>query len=68
MVKRRRQKQFFHKIANALWRKNQLGRIRINGAWFIEGQEMKEGIVCAFENLLTASGGWKPNSDDLSFD
>ena len=45
-----------------------MGWIRINGAWFTEGQEMKEGIVSAFENLLTASGGWKPNSNDLSFD
>ena len=60
--------KFFHKMANALRRKNQLSRIRINGAWFTEGQKMKEGIVNAFENLLTASGGWKPNSDDLSFD
>ena len=63
-----RNTKFFHKMAKALRRKNQLGRIRINGAWFTEGQEMKEGIVSAFENLLTASGGWKPNSNDLSFD
>ena len=29
---------------------------------------MKEGIVRAFENLLTALGGWKSNSNDLCFD
>ena len=29
---------------------------------------MKEEIVNAFENLLTASRGWKPNSNDHGFD
>ena len=52
-----RNTKFFHKMANTLRKKNQLGRIRINGVWFTEGQEMKEGIVGAFENLLTAAGG-----------
>ena len=31
-----RNTRFFHKMANAHRRKNQIGRIRINGVWFTE--------------------------------
>ena len=60
--------RFFHKMANAHKRNNQLGRICINGDWFIEGQEMKEEILRAFKNLLTDPRGWRPVSNNLSFD
>ena len=29
---------------------------------------MKEEILRAFEKLLTDSGGWKPDSNNLSFE
>ena len=60
--------RFFHKMANAHRRKNRIRRIRINGVWFTEDQEMKEEILRAFENLLTDSGGWKLDSNNLSFE
>ena len=63
-----RNTRLFHKMANAHRRKNRIGRIRINCVWFTVGQEMEEEILRAFENLLIDSGGWKPDSNNLSFE
>ena len=40
---------FFHRMANAHRRNNSLDRIKINGVWMTEEQEMRKGIVSAFQ-------------------
>ena len=46
-----RNTSFFHRMANAHCRNNSLDRIMINGEWLTEDQEVREGIVNAFQNL-----------------
>ncbi|RVW39225.1 LINE-1 retrotransposable element ORF2 protein [Vitis vinifera] len=42
---------FFHRMTNAHRRNNSLDRIKINGVWMTEEQEMREGIVSAFQQF-----------------
>ena len=50
---------FFHRIANSHFRKNTLARIKINGVWLSEEQEIREGIVNAFQSLLSDNQEWR---------
>ena len=56
---------FFHRMANAHRRNNSLDRIKINGVWRIEEQEVREGIVNAFQQLLSEKPGWKADIEGL---
>ena len=47
---------FFHSMASAHRRNNSLERIKINGEWFLEEQEIREGIANAFKNSLRRYG------------
>ena len=58
---------FFHKMANSHRRKNCLSKIKVNGTWLTEEQEIKGGVVGAFKNLLTDPGEWHPSMDGLAF-
>ncbi|RVX18032.1 putative ribonuclease H protein [Vitis vinifera] len=59
---------FFHKMANSHRRKNCLSKIKVNGTWLTEEQEIKgEGVVGAFKNLLTDPGEWHPSMEGLDF-
>ena len=49
---------YFHRMANAHRRNNSLDRIMINGEWLTEDQEVREGIVNAFQNLLSEEPRW----------
>ena len=57
---------FFHRMANAHRRRNCLNSISINGRKFDKEAEIKEGLVNAFQNLLSAPGGWRPSLPDLA--
>ena len=46
-------------MANAHRRNNSLDRIKINGEWLSEEQEIREGIANAFHQLLSEDTGWK---------
>ena len=46
---------FFHRMANAHRRRNNMDRIRINGVWNSEENEISEGIVNAFRSLPSNS-------------
>ena len=59
---------FFHKIVNAHRRKNNVDRIMINGVWLSKETEIKEGVVQAFQTLLSDSGNWRPNINGLLFE
>ncbi|RVX10471.1 Transposon TX1 uncharacterized 149 kDa protein [Vitis vinifera] len=47
-------------MANAHKRRNNVDKIRINGVWLSEENEIKEGIVNAFRSLLFNPGDWRP--------
>ncbi|RVW65596.1 putative ribonuclease H protein [Vitis vinifera] len=60
--------RFFHKMANSNRRKNCLKKIKVNGNWLSEEQEIQRGVVRAFQSLLSDPGGWRPSVDNLEFD
>ena len=55
-------------MAKAHSRRNFLAKIKINGTWILEENEIKDGVFQAFWNLLPESGNWRPNINRLSFD
>ena len=57
---------FFHRMANAHRRRNCLNSICINGRKLDKEEDIKEGLVDAFQNLLSATGGWSPPLPDLN--
>ena len=59
---------FFHRMASAHHRNNSLDRIKINGEWLSEEQEIREGIANAFHNLHSEDMGWKADIGRLQFD
>ena len=56
---------FFHRMANAHRRNNSLDRIKINRVWMTEDQEVREGIVNAFQHLLSEEPGWRADIEGL---
>ena len=44
-----------------------MSKIKINGNWLTEEQDIKGGVVGAFENLLTDPGDWHPSMEGLDF-
>ena len=57
---------FFHRMANAHRRRNCLNSISINGTRYDKEDEIKEDLVNAFQNLLSAPDGWRPSLPDLA--
>ena len=57
---------FFHRMANAHRRRNYLKSISINGRKLDTEAEIKEGMVNAYQNLLSDPGGWRPPLPDLA--
>ncbi|RVW71503.1 putative mitochondrial protein [Vitis vinifera] len=53
------------KMTNAHRRNNSLDRIKINGVWMTEDQEVREGIVNAFQHLLLEEPGWRADIEGL---
>ncbi|RVW82341.1 Transposon TX1 uncharacterized 149 kDa protein [Vitis vinifera] len=50
---------FFHRMASAHRRYNAMDRIKVNGEWLVEEQEVREGVVNSFQQLLTEDMGWQ---------
>ena len=57
---------YFHRMATAHRRRNSLDRIKINGVWLSEEQEVRTGIADAFQQLLTEDSEWKANIGGLN--
>ncbi|RVW12371.1 putative ribonuclease H protein [Vitis vinifera] len=55
-------------MANAHRRRNNVDRIKINGAWCLEENEIREGIGNAFKLLLSSSGDWRPSISGLQLE
>ena len=47
-------------------RRNSIERIKINGVWLSEEQEVRTGIVDAFKQLLTEDSEWKADIGGLN--
>ena len=58
---------FFHRIVNSHRRRNSISSIRINGRRLVKEAEVKEGLVGAFQSLLSTSNNWRPPYPDLYF-
>ena len=56
---------FFHRMANAHRRNNSMDKIKINGRWLEEEGEVREGVVNAFQQLLSEDQSWKADIDGL---
>ena len=50
---------FFHRMTNLHRRWNSITSIRINGKNLVKEAEVKEGLVRAFQNLLSAPTNWR---------
>ena len=48
---------FFHRMANAHSRRNWLSKMKVNGCWFIDENDLKTSVVRAFHNLYVEEGG-----------
>ncbi|KAJ9682487.1 hypothetical protein PVL29_018413 [Vitis rotundifolia] len=59
--------RFFHKMANVHRRRSSMARVKINGVWLTNENEMREGVVNEFKLLLSATGGWRSSISGLSF-
>ena len=59
---------FFHRMANAHHRNNSLDRIKINGVWLSEKQEVGEGIANAYQQMLFEDSGWKTDIGRLQLE
>ena len=44
---------FFHRMASAHRRNNAMGRIKVNGEWLVEEQEVRERVVNSFQQMLS---------------
>ena len=59
---------FFHRMENAHHRNNSLDRIKINGVWLSKEQEMREGVVNAYQQMLSEDSGWKADIGRLQLE
>ncbi|RVX22754.1 hypothetical protein CK203_008374 [Vitis vinifera] len=57
---------YFHRMAMTHRRRNSMDRIKINGVWLSEEQEVRTGIVDAFKQLLTEDSEWKADIGGLN--
>ena len=60
-----RNTRFFHRMANSHRRRNSISSIRINGRNLDKDDEVKEGLVRAFQCLLSAPTSWRLPFPDL---
>ncbi|XP_059658879.1 uncharacterized protein LOC132305222 [Cornus florida] len=60
--------KFFHRLANAHRRYNNIGRIRVNGLELRKEDEVRGGIVSFYQQLYTETLEWRPKLDGLHFD
>ena len=56
---------FFHRMANSHRRRKSINSISINGRRLVKEAEVKDGLVGAFQSLLSASNNWCPPYPDI---
>ena len=60
--------RFFHQMANAHRRRNQMNRVKVNRRWYNEEREIKEEVCRVYQGLLAGGWWWKPRIDALMFE
>ncbi|RVW38226.1 Transposon TX1 uncharacterized 149 kDa protein [Vitis vinifera] len=55
-------------MANAHRNNNTLDRVKIDGVWLEENQEVREGIANAFQQRLSEEVGWKADIEGIQLD
>ena len=58
---------FFHRMANSHRRRKSISSISINGRRLVKEDEVKDGLIDAFQSLLSASNNWCLPYPDLQF-
>ncbi|RVX18713.1 putative ribonuclease H protein [Vitis vinifera] len=56
-----------YKMANAYSRRNWLSKLKVNGCWHSEENNLKNSVVGAFQELYSEEEGWCPSVDGISF-
>ena len=56
---------FFHRMANSHRRRKSISSISINGRRLVKEAEVRDGLVDAYQSLLSASNNWCPPYPDL---
>ncbi|RVW52812.1 LINE-1 reverse transcriptase-like [Vitis vinifera] len=56
---------FFHRMASAHRRNNVMGRIKVNGEWLVEEQEVREGVVNSFQQMLSEDMVWQADIGNI---
>ncbi|WKA04536.1 hypothetical protein VitviT2T_022566 [Vitis vinifera] len=59
---------YFHRMVAAHRRFNHMDRIKINGMWLTEEKDVSEGVVNAFQHLLTENSDWKADIERLQLE
>ena len=54
-------------MANAHNRRNWLSKLKVNGCWYTEENDLKNSMVGAFQKLYSEEGVWRPCIDGLSY-
>ena len=49
--------RFFHRMANAHSRRNWMSRLKVNGCWHSEENNLKNSVVEAFQKLYSEEEG-----------
>lgn len=68
MVKGRGSKsRFFHRTTNSHFKKHAILRIKINGVWMTEEQDIRQGVANVFQFHLLESSDCRAGIDGLTF-
>ena len=62
-----RNTSYFHRMANSHRRRIDIFGLKINGVWFIEQDELRQGIVNAYKTLFSDSNEWRVSLEGLDF-
>ena len=62
-----RNTRFFHKMENSHRKHNEVRKLKINEVYVREGHDLKQGVVDAFQTLLSDSRDWRANLEGLVF-
>ena len=65
---RDRNMRFFHRMANAHRRRDQMARVKIDGVWVTQDKDLRVAMGRAFQLLLFTNDDWRPNLSELSFE
>ena len=59
---------FFHRMASAHRRNNAMDKIKVNGEWLVEEQEVREGVVNSFQQMFSKDMDWKTDIGRIQMD